>query len=119
MENSYFHLLATLTTEKTLSFPIDLFLKEGFKILIHPIGGDIHFIHKKNSKKEQLKLLDKIKNTLSNSESKLRWVSADPEITLNDLGSFGVPNSFSLTKRLKHHLDPVGVFFAPYYDFGI
>ena len=36
IDESGFHLFVTLTTEETLRFPIDKFLKDNFKILIHP-----------------------------------------------------------------------------------
>ncbi len=116
LDNSYFHVFTTLNTEKTLSFPIDLFLKEGFIILIHPIGGDIHFLHKSTRNNEQLNLLEKIKSVLVNSDSKLRWVSGSPKSSLKDLGEFGISSSFLLEKRLKRHLDPAGVFSEAYYD---
>ena len=119
LDRFHFHLFATLTTENTLSFPIDFFLKEDLKILIHPIGGDIHFLHKSTNSNDQLKLLEKIKSILVDSDSKLRWVSGAPKNSLNDLGEFAITSSFPLIKRLKNHLDPVGVFSAPYYDLGI
>jgi len=119
LDDSYLHLFATLNTENTLSFPIDFFLKEDFKILIHPIGGDIHFLHKSTNRNKQLKLLEKIKSILVDSDSKLRWVCGSSKSSLNDLGDFGITNSYSLTKRLKHHLDPAGIFLSAYYDLGM
>ena len=118
-DDSYLHLFATLNTEKTLSLPIDFFLKEDFKILIHPIGGDIHFLHKNNNSNKQLKLLDKIKSILADSDSKLKWVCGSPKRSLKDLGDFGITNSYSLTRRLKRHLDPTGIFSSAYYDLGV
>jgi len=116
MDESNFHIFLTSDTEKILSFPIDYFLKKDFKILIHPIGGDIHLMHKSTHKIEQQKLLEKIKSVLEHPHSKLRWVSGVSNCTLKDLGEFGVANSYAFTKRLKNHLDPAGVFSAPYYD---
>ena len=66
--------------------------------------------------KKQLQYLEKIKSALVHSESKLRWVSAANEGSFQELGRFGVANGYSLAQRLKRHLDPSGVFFAPYYD---
>ena len=66
--------------------------------------------------KKQLQYLEKIKSALVHSESKLRWVSAANEGSFQELGRFGVANGYFSTQRLKRHLDPSGVFFAPYYD---
>ena len=116
MNESNFHIFLTSNTEKILNFPIDYFRNEDFKILIHPIGGDIHLMHKSSHKIEQYKLLEKIKSTLVHPYSKLRWVSGASNCDLKDLDKFGVANGYSLTRRLKNHLDPSGVFLAPYYD---
>tara|TARA_B100000700_G_scaffold273069_1_gene317134 strand:- start:617 stop:1822 length:1206 start_codon:yes stop_codon:yes gene_type:complete len=114
LDACYFHVFATLSTEKILSLPIDFFLKENFKLLIHPIGGDIHFIHNFTIHEEQLELLEKIKSFLVH-EGKLRWVSGSSESSLYDLGILGVANGYSLTKKLKLHLDPAEVFSSAYY----
>ena len=116
IDESGFHLFLTLTTEETLRFPIDQFLKENFKILIHPIGGDIHILHNSIQREEQMKYLEKIKSVLQRSEGKLKWVSGSKKNSQKDLGEFGVSNNFSLTKRIKNHLDPRGVFSSSYYD---
>jgi len=115
-DESHFHLFATLTTEKTLSLPVDNLLKDDFKILIHPIGGDIHILHKSFHSNEQLKLLKKIKSVLVDFESKLKWVSGSQKISLNHLGEYGITSNYSLTKRLKCHLDPFGIFSSDYYN---
>ena len=73
-------------------------------------------MHKSFGMKEQLQHLEKIKSALVHSESKLRWVRAATEASFQELGRFGVANGYFLTQRLKRHLDPSGVFFAPYYD---
>ena len=73
-------------------------------------------MHESKQKNEQLQLLDKIKSFLSNSNGKLRWVSGASQCMLNELGNFGVANGYSLTKRLKRHLDPASVFSSPYYE---
>ena len=116
MDKSCFHIFGTFSTEMMLGFPIDYFCKENFKILIHPIGADIHLMHESKQKNEQLQLLDKIKSFLSNSNGKLRWVSGASQCMLNELGNFGVANGYSLTKILKRHLDPASVFSSPYYE---
>ena len=116
MEGSYFHVLATLPTEEIFCFPFETFRKANFKIAFHPTGSDIHFMHKSISIKEQLQHLEKIKSVLVHVDSKLRWMNSTAECSLSDLGKFGVANGYSLVKRLKKHLDPTGVFFAPYYD---
>ena len=61
-------------------------------------------------------MFEKIKSDLVHPDSKLRWVSTNPESSLEDLGKFGVASSYSLTQRLKRHLDPTGVFSSSYYD---
>ena len=116
MEDSHFHVFATLPTEEIFCFPFEKFRKENFKITVHPTGGDIHFMLKSIGMKKQLQYLEKIKSALVHSESKLRWVSAANEGSFQELGRFGVANGYFLTQRLKRHLDPSGVFFAPYYD---
>ena len=63
-----------------------------------------------------MKYLEKIKSILQRSEGKLKWVSGSKENSQKDLGKFGVSNNFSLTKRIKNHLDPRGVFSSSYYD---
>ena len=119
IDETGFHLFVTLTTEETLRFPIDKFLEDNFKILIHPIGGDIHILHKSIQKKEQMEYLKKIKSIIDGSEGKLKWVSCSKKNSQKDLGIFGVSNSFSLTKRIKNHLDPLGIFSSCYYDADI
>jgi len=116
MEESYFHVFATLPTKEIFCFPFETFRKENFKIACQPIGGDIHFMHKSTNRKEQLQHLEKIKSVMVHVDCKLRWVNSTPECSLSDLGEYGVANGYSLVKRLKKHLDPTGVFFAPYYD---
>jgi len=116
MPESHFHVFATAATENILNFPFELFRKENFKMLIHPIGGDIHFMHECSDRKEQLQYLEKIKSALVHPDSKLRWVSANAENSLQDLGNFGVASGYALTQRLKRHLDPAGVFSSSYYD---
>ena len=44
MSESHFHVFATAATANILNFPFEKFHKENFKMLIHPIGGDIYFI---------------------------------------------------------------------------
>ena len=85
-------------------------------MVVHPAGGDIHFMIKNTQGKEQLKHLEKIKTFLPHPDSKLRWVSYGKEGTFQALGKFGVANGYKLSKRLKQHLDPSNVFFSPYYD---
>jgi FAD/FMN-containing dehydrogenase len=116
MPESHFHVFMTAATENILNFPFELFHKENFKIIIHPIGGDIHFMHESSDRKEQIQYLEKIKSALVHPDSKLRWVSTNPESSLEDLGKFGVASGYSLTQRLKRHLDPSGVFSSSYYD---
>ena len=100
-----------------MNFPFETFRKEKFKMVVHPAGGDIHFMHKSTSSKEQLEHLEKVKTSLSHPDSKLRWGSSGKEGTFQVLGEFGVANGYKLSKRLKQHLDPSNVFFSPYYDF--
>lgn len=116
LKENCFHVFATLPTEEIMSFPFETFRKEKFKMVVHPAGGDIHFMHKSTQGKEQLKHLEKIKTFLSHPDSKLRWVSSGREGTFQALGKFGVANGYKLSKRLKQHLDPSNVFFSPYYD---
>ena len=85
-------------------------------MVVHPAGGDIHFMHKSSQVKEQLKHLEKIKTSLTHPDSKLRWVSSGKEFTFKELGKFGVANGYKLSKMLKKHLDPSNIFFSPYYD---
>ena len=119
IEDSHFHVFSTLPTEEILCFPFEKFRKENFKIAVHPIGGDIHFMHKSFGMKEQLQHLEKIKSALVHPDSKIRWVRAVPEASFQELGKFGVANGYSLAQRLKRHLDPSGVFFAPYYGLEV
>ena len=116
MDESHFHVFVTLPTEEIFRFHFETFRKENFKIAVHPIGGDIHFMHKSFGMKEQLQHLEKIKSALVHPDSKIRWVRTVPEASFQELGKFGVANGYSLAQRLKRHLDPSGVFFAPYYD---
>ena len=116
MEVNSFHIFATLPSEEIMNFPFETFSKDNFKMVVHPAGGDIHFMHNSTGGKEQLELLEKIKSCLTHSDSKLRWVSSAEEGTYQALGSFGVANGYSLSQRLKHHLDPSGVFFSTYYN---
>jgi hypothetical protein len=85
-------------------------------MLIHPIGGDIHFMHKTSDRKKQLQQLGKIKSALVHPDSKLRWVGGNPESSFQELGKFGVASGYALTQKLKCHLDPAEVFSAAYYD---
>ena len=116
MSESHFHVFATAATANILNFPFEKFHKENFKMLIHPIGGDIYFMHESSNRKEQLQHLEKIKSALAHPDSKLRWVSGDIESSIQDLGKLGVASGYSLTQRLKRHLDPAGVFSSSYYD---
>ena len=90
MEESHFHVFATLPTEEIFTFPVETFRKENFKIAVHPTGGDIHFMHKSTERKEQLQHLKKIKSALIHADSRLRWVSSTPKCSFMDLGKFGV-----------------------------
>ena len=119
MPKSYFHVFMTAATENILNFPFELFRKENLKILIHPIGGDIHFMHESSDRKGQIQFLEKIKSTLVSPDSKLRWVSTNPENSLEDLGKFGLASGYSLTQRLKSHWDPRRIFSSGYYDFEL
>jgi len=116
MPDSHFHVLATAATENIINFPFELFRKGNFKMIIHPIGGDIHFMHESCDRKEQLEHLQKIKSALVHPDSKLRWVSAHADSSMQDLGKYGVASGYSLTQRLKRHLDPARVFSSSYYD---
>ncbi len=116
LDENCFHVLATLPTEEILSFPFEKFREEKFKMVVHPAGGDIHFMHKSTQDKKQLEYLEIIKTSLSHPDSKLRWVSSGKEGTFQKLGKFGVANGYKLSQRLKQHLDPSNVFFSPYYD---
>ena len=119
MPESYFHVFMTAATEDILNFNFELFRKENFKIIIHPIGGDIHFMHESIDRKEQIQYLEKIKSALVHPDSKLRWVSSNPENSLEDLGKAALASGYSLTQRLKRHLDPSGIFSSSYYDFEL
>ncbi len=116
LKENCFHVFATLPTEEIMNFAFETFRKEKFKMVVHPAGGDIHFMHKSTSGKEQLEHLEKVKTCLSHPDSKLRWVSSGKEGTFQVLGEFGVANGYKLSKRLKQHLDPSNVFFSPYYN---
>ncbi len=116
LKGNYFHVFATLPLEKIIVFPFEIFRKDKFKMVVHPAGGDIHFMHKSTCGKEQLEHLEKIKKFLSHPDSKLRCVNSGKEVSFQSLGKFGVANGYKLTKRLKQHLDPSNVFFSPYYD---
>ena len=116
LKKNCFHIFATMPTEELLCFPFETFRREKFKMVVHPAGGDIHFIHKSTQSKEQLKHLEKIKTFFSHPDTKLRWVSSGKEGSFKSLGEFGVANGYKLSKRLKQHLDPSNVFFSPYYD---
>ena len=116
LKENCFHVFATLPTEDILSFPFEAFRKDKFKMVVHPAGGDIHFMHKSSQFKEQLKHLEKIKTSLTHPDSKLRWVSSGKEGSFQALGKFAVANGYKLSKMLKKHLDPSNVFFSPYYD---
>ena len=116
MSESYFNVHATAATANIINFPFEQFHKENFKMLIHPIGGDIYFMHESSNRNEQLQHIGKIKSALVHPDSKLRWVSSNSGCSLQDLGKFGVANGYSLTQRLKRHLDPSGVFSSSYYN---
>ena len=119
MGDSHFHVFATLPTEELFRFPFELFRTDNFKMLIHPIGGDIHFMHKTSELKEQLQLLDKIKSALVHADSKLRLLNGNAEISFQELGRFGMASGYALTQRLKNYLDPSRVFSAEYYDYEL
>jgi len=116
LKEDCFHVFATLPTEEIINFPFETFRKEKFKMIVHPAGGDIHFMHNSSLVKEHLKHLEKIKTSLSHPDSKLRWVSSGNEVSLKELGEFGMANGYKLSKMLKQHLDPSNVFFSPYYN---
>jgi len=116
MDESLFHVFVTLSTEEIFRFHFETFRNENFRIVVHPIGGDIHLMHKSFGMKEQIQHLEKIKSAVVHSDSKISWVRSVPEVSFQELGKFGVANGYSLAQRLKSHLDPSGVFFAPYYD---
>ncbi|MBC8260123.1 MAG: FAD-binding oxidoreductase [SAR324 cluster bacterium] len=116
MQPSSFHVMATLPTNEIFNFPFETFRRENFLFAVHPAGGDIHFMQQSSDRTEQLQYLEKIKTALIHTDSKLRWVSGAAESSFEELGNFGVANGYSLAKRLKKHLDPAGVFVAPYYN---
>ena len=119
MPSSHFNVCASAATQDILNFPYERFCKENYKMIVHPIGGDIYFLKNSCENEIQLNHLAEIKSAFVNSDSKLRLVWANEEISIHDLGKYGVSSSYSLIQRLKNHLDPSGVFFCIYYDLEI
>ena len=82
--------------------------------VIHPIGADLHFLLDVEDPNEQLDFLQELKNRFRRTDAKMVFGNAHPDLRLQDLGEFGRSTAYSFTQRLQRHLDPAGVFHAPF-----
>ena len=84
--------------------------------VIHPIGADLHFLLDVEDPNEQLNFLQELKNRFRRTDAKMVFGNAHLDLSLQDLGEFGRSTAYSFTQRLQRHLDPAGVFHAPFYQ---
>ncbi|MCH2292667.1 MAG: hypothetical protein MK439_09000, partial [SAR324 cluster bacterium] len=56
-----------------------------------------------------------LKNVLPQNSANLRLLRSAPEISDEMLEDFAKPPVYSLSCRLKNHLDPEGLFDGPFY----
>jgi hypothetical protein len=114
---NHLHVMVLLNTRDALQ-PIRLEALQHNELyqVIHPIGADLHFLLDVEDPSEQLDFLQELKNRFRRTDAKMVFGSAHPDLSLQDLGEFGRSTAYSFTQRLQRHLDPAGVFHAPFYQ---
>ena len=113
----HLHLMVLLPTKEALNpMHLEAVRTDQTRIAAHPIGGDLHFFLDTEAAAAQREFIESLKPLLRRAQAKLVLGNATPEISYADLGEFARPPGYSLVQRLKRHLDPAGVFHAPFYD---
>ena len=109
------HLQASMPTADLLKLPLDLLSSWNPRMILHPIGADLHLFLDQEDGKQQKEFLQTLKNVLPQNSANLRLLRSAPEIGDEMLEDFAKPPGYSLSCRLKNHLDPEGLFDAPFY----
>ncbi len=117
LPDGHLHVMLLLPTAEALN-PMHLtsLPQEGLHVVAHPIGADLHFFLKASEPGAQRQLLAALKSVARRVQGQLVWGSAHPDLTYTDLEERAQAPGYSLAKRLKQHLDPSGVFHAPFYE---
>ena len=109
------HVLANLTTSSILELPLEKLKNWEPRMIVHPVGSDIHFFLKDTEAASQKMFLESLCGILNLPGANLRLVRTSEGCGPNVLGPFGKPPGYSITQGLKRHLDPQGIFHSPFY----
>lgn len=113
----HLHVMVLLSTRDALQ-PIRLesLRHERLHQVAHPIGADLHFFLNDENLTTQREFLNELQNRFRRTGAKMVLGSGHNELTLQDLGEYARPTAYAFTQRLQQHLDPAGLFHAPFYQ---
>lgn len=113
----HLHLMVLMPTSKALNpMHFEAVRSEQTRRVAHPIGGDWHCFLDSEDANAQCEFIESLKPVLHRMQGKLVLGNAASTIGYSDLGEFAQPPGYALVQRLKRHLDPAGVFHAPFYE---
>ena len=104
-----------MPTADLLKISLDLLSSWNPRLILHPIGADLHLFLDQEDEKQQKEFIQTLKNLLPQNSANLRLLRSAPEIGDEMLEDFAKPPGYSLSCRLKNHLDPEGLFDASFY----
>jgi hypothetical protein len=109
------HLQASLPTADILELSLESLSAWDPRMIIHPVGGDLHLFLGEQDGDRQKKFIQTLLKCLPRQSSNMRLLRSAPEVGFEHLGHFAKPPGYSLSCRLKQHLDSEELFDAPYY----
>ena len=113
----HLHLMTLLTTSAALHpTHLESIRSEQTRMVVHPIGADLHCFLDSEDATTQREFIASLQPMLRQMQAKLVLGNAASAIGYSDLGEFAQPPGYALVQRLKRHLDPAGVFHAPFYE---
>ena len=109
------HLQASLPTADILELSLESLSAWDPRMIIHPVGGDLHLFLGEQDGDRQKKFIQTFLKCLPRQSSNIRMLRSSKQVGVEQLGHFAKPPGYSLSCRLKQHLDPEELFDAPYY----
>lgn len=117
LPEGHLHVMLLLPTSEGLNpMHLESLQQDGLHLAVHPIGADLHVFLKDPDRTAQQKLLTSLKAVGRRVQGRLVWGSAHPDLGYADLEELAQAPGYSLAQRLKQHLDPAGIFHAPFYQ---
>jgi FAD/FMN-containing dehydrogenase len=114
---AHLHLMVLLPTRDALRpIRIESLRHENLHAVAHPVGADLHFFLNSTDAEAQREFLREALPLFRNTPAKMVLAHAHAEVSPAELGDFAQPAGYAFTQRLQKHLDPAGVFHAPFYQ---